>query len=110
MKALIRAVLPLLLLAAAGGASAQEIRYSWLDMSFMAQDVGRSGSLSPLPGQVVDISVTDGAGVRFRGSVGTWKNFYLVFDYGSTDIDLTGVVSNSNTGFEQEIEDQFDQS
>ena len=36
MKALIRAVLPLLLIAAAGGASAQEIRYSWLDMSFMA--------------------------------------------------------------------------
>ena len=101
----------LLIVVLVGGsypADAQDLRYSWLDMSFMAQDVGRSGSLSPLPGQVVDISATDGAGVRFRGSVGTWKNFYLVFDYGSTDIDLTGVVSNSNTGFEQEIEDQFD--
>ena len=89
-------------------ADAQDLRYSWLDMSFMAQDVGRSGSLSPLPGQVVDISTTDGTGVRFRGSVGTWKNFYLMVDYGATDIDLTGVVSNSNTGFVQEIEDQFD--
>jgi hypothetical protein len=86
----------------------EELRYSWLDMSFMAQDVSRSGSLSPLPGQVVDISTTDGSGVRFRGSVGTWKNFYLVVDYSSTDIDLTGTVSNSNTGFVEEVEDEFD--
>ena len=34
------------------------------------------------------------AGVRFRGSVGTWKNLYLMVDYGSTDIDLTGTVTN----------------
>ena len=96
------------LLGSSYAADAQDLRYSWLDMSFMAQDVGRSGSLSPLPGQVVDISTTDGTGVRFRGSIGTWKNFYLMVDYGATDIDLTGVVSNSNTGFVQEIEDQFD--
>lgn len=96
------------LLGSSYAADAQDLRYSWLDMSFMAQDVGRSGSLSPLPGQVVDISTTDGTGVRFRGSIGTWKNFYLMLDYGATDIDLTGVVSNSNTGFVQEIEDQFD--
>jgi hypothetical protein len=89
-------------------ASAQDLRYSWLDMSFMGQDVSRSGALSPLPGRVVDISTTDGAGVRFRGSVGTWKNFYLMIDYGSTDIDLTGTVSNSNTGFVEEISDEFD--
>lgn len=89
-------------------AAAQEIRYSWMDMSFMGQDVGRQGALSPLPGQVVDISASDGSGVRFRGSVGTWKNFYVMIDYGSTDIDLTGLVSNSNTGFEEVIEDEFD--
>jgi hypothetical protein len=106
--AISRYFLIILLLGSSYAADAQDLRYSWLDMSFMAQDVGRSGSLSPLPGQVVDISATDGAGVRFRGSVGTWKNFYLVFDYGSTDIDLTGVVTNSNTGFVQEIEDEFD--
>ena len=61
-------------------ASAQELRYSWLDMSFMGQDVSRSGALSPLPGQVVAIDVTDGSGVRFRGSVGTWNNHYQVVD------------------------------
>ena len=74
----------------------------------VAQDVGRAGSLTPLPGQTVDIAVSDGSGIRFRGSVGTWKNFYLMFDYGSTDIDLSGRVTNANTGFVQEFEDQFD--
>ena len=88
--------------------SAQELRYSWLDMSFMGQDVSRSGALSPLPGQVVDISVSDGAGVRFRGSLGTWKNLYLMLDYSSTDIDLTGSVTNENTGFVEEFADEFD--
>ena len=89
-------------------AAAQDIRYSWIDMSFMAQDVSRAGSLTPLPGQTVDVAVTDGAGIRFRGSVGTWNNFYLMVDYGSTDIDLTGRVTNTVTGFEQEFEDEFD--
>jgi hypothetical protein len=103
------ACLCVLFLASAGEfVQAQEIRYSWLDMSFMAQDVGRAGSLTPLPGQVVDVAARDGKGVRFRGSVGTWKNLYLMVDYGSTDIDLTGRVTNQNTGFEQEFEDEFD--
>lgn len=101
--------LSLLAVAASGdNAAAQEIRYSWLDMSFMGQDVGRQGALTPLPGQVVDISASDGSGVRFRGSFGTWHNLYAFVDYGSTDIDVTGLVSNENTGFEQRIEDEFD--
>jgi hypothetical protein len=103
------AYLSVLLLAWAGGsAEAQEIRYSWLDMSYMGQDVGRAGSLTPLPGQTVDVAVSDGAGVRFRGSLGTWKNFYLMLDYGSTDIDLTGRVTNTGTGFVQDFVDEFD--
>jgi hypothetical protein len=98
----------LVLLGAGNLAMAQDVRYSWIDLSFMAQDVGRAGSLTPLPGQTVDIAVTDGSGVRFRGSVGTWKNLYLMIDYGSTDIDLTGQVTNTNTGFEQDFADEFD--
>ncbi len=89
-------------------ASAQEVRYSWLDMSFTAQDVDRAGFLpSPgIPDQIVSIAVTDGSGVRFRGSLGTWKGFYLMFDYSSTDIDLIGTVTNP--GFTDDIEDEFD--
>jgi len=96
------------LLTVSGVATAQEVRYSWVDMSFMGQDVDRAGSLTPLPGQTVDIAVTDGSGVRFRGSVGTWKNFYLMVDYASTDVDLTGTVTNTNTGFVQEFADEYD--
>ena len=57
-----------------GPAMAQQVRYSWLDLSYMGQDIGRSGSLTPSPGQTVDIDGKDGDGVRFRASFGTWKN------------------------------------
>ena len=40
----------LVLLGTGNAAIAQDIRYSWLDMSYMAQDVGRAGSLTPLHG------------------------------------------------------------
>ena len=98
----------LLLACISDPATAQEIRYTWLDMSLMGQDVGLQGTLVPLPGQVVDIAAGDGTGVRFRGSFGTWNNLYLMVDYGSTDIDLAGTVTNTNTGFTQDFTDEFD--
>ena len=74
---------------------AQEVRYSWLDISFMGQDVDRLGTQpTPVPGQTVDAEAKDGDGIRFRGSVGTWHNLYMFFDYGSTDIDVDVVVTN----------------
>jgi hypothetical protein len=99
-----------LLLCVGYSATAQEIRYSWVDMSFMGQDVSRAGSLpSPgVPGQVVDIAVSDGTGVRFRGSLGTWRNFYLMIDYGSTDVDLVGSVTNPGIPAPEVFEDEFD--
>lgn len=87
--------------------AAQEVRYSWLDISFMGQDVGRSGSqLTPVPGQFVDANAKDGDGIRFRGSVGTWHNLYAFVDYGSTDIDVDVVVTNTNGMFP--ASDEFD--
>lgn len=111
MAACGRASLLLVVLAVSGLASqahAQEIRYSWVDMSYMSQDMSREGSLTPLPGQTVAIATSDGTGVHFRGSLAAWKNIYLMIDYASTDISLTGSVSNSNTGFVQEFADEFD--
>ena len=89
-------------------AAAQEIRYSWMDMSFTAQDVDRAGFLpSPgIPDQIIDVAVTEGSGVRFRGSLGTWKGFYLMVDYSSTDIDLTGSITNPT--FTDDFADEFD--
>ena len=95
-----------LLLFGAGPASAQEVGYSWLDMSFMAQDIDRSGVQVPVVGQSVEAAGSDGSGVRFRGSIGTWKNLYLFVNYASTDIDVDAVITNAQGVFE--ASDEFD--
>jgi hypothetical protein len=100
------ALAALLLLFGTGPAAAQEIRYSWLDMSFMGQDIDRSGVQVPIPGQSVEVAGSDGSGIRFRGSVGTWKNLYLFVNYASTDIDVDAVITNSQGVFE--ASDEFD--
>jgi len=98
----------LLSAALSSSAMAQEVRYSWLDMSFMAQDAGVSGTqATPVPGQIVDASGTDGDGIRFRGSAGTWHNMYMFIDFGSTDIDVAAVVTNP-LGEEFPATDEFD--
>lgn len=96
----------LLLIFGAGPAAAQEIRYSWMDMSFVGQDIDRSGVQVPIPGQSVEVVGSDGSGIRFRGSIGTWKNLYLFIDYGSTDIDVDAIITNSQGIFE--ASDEFD--
>jgi len=100
------ALAALLLFFGAGPAAAQDIGYSWLDMSFMGQDIDRSGVQVPIPGQSVEVAGSDGSGIRFRGSVGTWKNLYLFVDYGSTDIDVDVVITNDQGVFVDS--DEFD--
>ena len=100
------ALAALLLFFGAGPAAAQDIGYSWLDMSFMAQDIDRSGVQVPIVGQSVEVAASDGSGIRFRGSVGTWKNLYLFVDYGSTDIDVDVVITNDQGIFLDS--DEFD--
>lgn len=90
----------------AQSADAQEVRYSWMDLSFSAQDIDETGSQIPVIGQTVDVDAGDGDGVRFRASVGTWNNFYLFFDYRSADIDVDAVVTNSQGVFP--ATDEFD--
>lgn len=96
----------ILLAGFANGAAGQEVRYSWMDLSYMVQDVDRQGSQEPILGQTVDIDASDGSGVRFRGSVGTWHNLYAFIGYGSTDIDVMAVVTNDQGVFP--AEDSFD--
>ena len=100
------ALAALLLLFGAGPVAAQEIRYSWMDISFMGQDIDRSGVQVPIPGQSVEVAGSDGSGIRFRGSVGTWKNLYLFVNYASTDIDVDAVITNSQGVFV--TSDEFD--
>lgn len=87
---------------------AQEVRYSFLDMSYMAQDVGRTGSQMPVAGQTVDYDAMDGNGIRFRGSIGAWHNLYAFIDYGSTDIKLDAFVVSPLIPLGQLVSDEFD--
>ena len=98
----------LLSLGLTGTANAQEVRYSWLDLSFMGQDVGGLTAIqqTPVPGQFVEINAQDGDGVRFRGSYALGEKFYLFGDYGSTDIDVDAVVTNAQGSFP--ASDEFD--
>ncbi len=91
----------------------EEVRYSWFEISFIQQDVDRSGSqislLDPTIPQLVDVNVSDGNGIKFRGSVGTWHNLYAFVDFASSDIDDTAVVTNTITGaVSPEAMDEFD--
>jgi len=89
-------------------ATAQEVRYAWLDLSFMAQNADVVGtSITPIPGQFVDVDGTDGNGIRFRGSAGPWHNMYVFIDYASTDIDVAAIVTNP-AGEEFPASDEFD--
>jgi len=97
-----------ILLSAIGSSSAlaQEIRYSWMEVSYMSQDVDAQGTQMPLAGQTVDVDASDGNGVGFRASFGPWKNLYLFLDYGSTDINVAAVVTNNLGVFP--ANDEFD--
>lgn len=91
----------------------EEIRYSWFEISFVQQDVDRRGAqislADPLQPQLVEVGVSDGNGVKFRGSVGTWHNLYAFVDFASSDIDITAVVTNTITGaVSPEVMDEFD--
>ena len=98
----------LLSLGLAGTAGAQEVRHSWLDLSFMGQDVGGLTGIqqTPIVGQSVEINAQDGNGVRFRGSYALGKSFYFFGDYGSSDIDVDAIVTNDQGVFL--ASDEFD--
>ena len=97
----------LLLTVFSSAAIAQDIRYSWFEISYSGQDVDRDGTFADLViGQTVDISAQDGDGIRFRGSIGTWKNLFTFVDFSSTDIDVDALVSNALGQFS--ASDEFD--
>jgi len=92
---------------ASGTAVAQEVRYSWFELSYMGQDVGSQGiKQTPVPDQTTSVDAKDGNGVRFRGSFGTWKNLYMFGEFGSSDIDVDAIVDNDQGQFP--AQDEFD--
>ncbi len=102
-----RIIAALLLIAFSSTATAQDIRYSWFDIAFGQQDVGKNATFSDIVvGQSIDIATTDGSGIRFRGSVGTWNNLFAFIDFKSSDIDIAAVVTNAQGQFT--AADEFD--
>ena len=100
-------VVVLLLMAYSSATLAQDIRYSWFEISYVQQDIGKEGSMTDeLLGQTVAISSTDGNGIKFRGSVGTWHNLFAFVDFNSSDLIVDATVSNSQGQFS--TRDEFD--
>lgn len=84
------------LLSASSAAWAQDVRYSWFEVSFVGQDIDRNATfVDSAIGQTVDISAKDGDGVRFRGSFGTWNNLFAFVEFTSSDIDVDALVTNA---------------
>ncbi len=97
----------LLLTMGSSAALAQDVRYSWFEVSFVAQDVDKDGSMTDAAiGQTVDFSTSDGSGIKFRGSVGTWNNLFAFVDFNSSDVDVDALVSNALGQFP--AQDEFD--
>lgn len=97
----------ILLMAASTATLAQDVRYSWFEIAFVQQDVGKFGSKTDeILSQTVDVDAQDGSGIKFRGSVGTWYNLFAFVDFNSSDIDVAALVTNPIA--EQSAEDEFD--
>lgn len=88
-------------------AGAQELSYAWFDIAYVAQDIGKSG-LQGDEVQNVALNTDDGDGVRFRGNVGLFNNFYLFGDFTSSNIDDSAIVTNPQGSFP--ATDEFDVS
>ena len=102
-----RFVVLFLLLTASSATLAQDVRWSWFEIAYVEQDVGKTGTQTDFVlNQTVDVSTTDGAGIKFRGSVGTWNNLFAFVDFNSSDIDVNAVVTNPNGQLEGS--DEFD--
>ena len=77
------------------------------EFGVLGQDIQKSASFFDLGlNQSVDIDASDGGGVRFRGSIGTWKNFYAFFNFETSDPTVEVVVTNNQGEFFDE--DTFD--
>ncbi len=97
----------LLLMVCSSATLAQDVRYSWFEISYVQQDIGKDGSMTDeLLGQTVTISSTDGNGIKFRGSVGTWHNLFAFVDFNSSDLIVDATVSNSQG--QVSARDEFD--
>jgi hypothetical protein len=107
LKSLTKCIAALLFIASSSAVLAQDVRYSWFEIGYVQQDVGKNGTTTDNTiGQTVDVAAKDGNGIKFRGSVGTWHNLFAFVDFNSSNIDVDAVVTNSQGTFP--TQDEFD--
>ncbi len=106
-RPLARVLAAVAMLGAFSTVEAQAVRYSWFEVSYVRQDVAKDGSFTDAGiNQTVNVSSSDGDGIEFRGSVGTWHNFFAFLDFNSSDIDVAATVINDQGEFS--AVDEFD--
>ena len=104
-----RAVAVLLFVTGSSAAMAQDVRYSWFEVSFIQQDISEQGTMIDFANnQTVDIDAKDGSGIKFRASLGTWHNLFAFVDFTSSDIVVDVEVTNAQGGPPVTASDEFD--
>ena len=91
-----KVVAALLLMICSSATLAQDVRYSWFEISYVQQGIGEGGTIfDDQIGQTVAIaSVEDGNGIKFRASVGTWHNLFAFVDFNSSDLNVDVTVTS----------------
>ena len=103
----LRVFASLLLLVGSSAALAQDVRWSFFEVSFIEQDIDQQGTMVDFTlNQSVDIDTSSGNGIKFKASFGTWHNLFAFIDFTSSDIDVDVVVTNSGGVFP--ASDEFD--
>jgi len=103
----LRVFASLLLLTGSSVALAQDVRWSYFEVSYIEQDIDQQGTMVDFVlNQSVDIDTSSGNGIKFKASLGTWHNLFAFIDFTSSDIDVDVVVTNSGGVFP--ASDEFD--
>jgi hypothetical protein len=91
---------------AAGGASASELSYTFLDFLYLDQSVDIAGTQVPVAGQSVFVDSGVGDGIALAGSLGLGDRFFLGGSFTSSIVDVTATVTNPLTTVT--VEDNYD--
>jgi hypothetical protein len=86
--------------------SASELSYTFMDFQAVDNTVDLTGRQSPVPGQTVDIAVTNGDGIAVAGSVAAGEHFFFGGSFSTSIIEVQGVVTSPLATVR--VENEFD--
>lgn len=101
-----RAILGAAALLTSQAVGASDLSYTFMDFQAIDNTVDLVGRQSPVPGQTVDIAVTNGDGIAVAGSVAAGEHFFFGGSFSTSIIELQGVVMSPLETVR--VEDEFD--